>query len=128
MARSTASGGQGKRAPTKPPKAPAKSELDRVLDELSVEYLQCRDWGHSWRPFSALWQAQDNCYCSILRCARCGTERTRYIGSRGQLLGNNYQYADGYTMAGQGRMTSEDRDHIRYASIQKILTVDTVQE
>lgn len=104
-------------------------ELGQAIRGLTPEYVQCRDFGHSWRPFSARWLSRENCFESILRCARCTTERTRFLGPRGQLMTSRYDYSDGYQMPpGTGHLSSSDRDQIRLASIQSILIIDTVQE
>jgi hypothetical protein len=111
------------------PTPPAEYDLGSAIRGLNVEFVQCRDFGHSWRPFSARWLPFENCFQSVLRCARCSTTRTRYLGPRGQLQTAHYEYADGYQLPpGAGHLSSSDRDQIRLASIQAVLIEDTVQE
>lgn len=117
------------KTPTHHPNPEADSfELGKAIAELQPEHIQCRDFGHSWRPYHAIWMPKLNYYEAILKCARCGTERMRLIGARGQILGSKYEYADGYTMKGAGRMSTSDRDQVRLASIRIIEVKDTVQE
>jgi hypothetical protein len=96
--------------------------LDAALDALPATYLECRDWGHSWRPFTASYNAKERHYVQSLQCNRCGTVRDRLLGPRGQLLGNSYEYADGYLMpSGIGHLSSTDRDGIRLRSINHVI-------
>lgn len=103
-------------------------DLDASIREMSRENIECRDLRHSWRPFSARWMARGNYFEDILRCARCGTERVRHIGARGQVLSSHYEYADGYLMTGSGRMTTDMNESLRLASLRTRLVKDTVQE
>lgn len=123
----------GKPAKAKPANHPAPEpaqlfDLDAAISQLRPEYVQCRDFGHSWRPFTARWITSGNYYEQIFRCGRCETERFRYLGSRGQILSSKYDYADGYQMIGAGYLSSGDRDHIRLASIRQFEVKDSVQE
>lgn len=128
---------KAKRAPAKKPtplhKAPnlhevAHDPLDDAIDKLSTEHVQCRDFGHSWRPRGAVWIPRDNCFKQTFACARCTTERYRYLNSRGSILSASYDYPEGYQMTGHGFMTSSDRDRVRLASMKSFLVEDTVQE
>jgi hypothetical protein len=108
--------------------AGAQTALEQQIYGMAVEHVQCRDFGHSWRPFSARWLPADNCFEQILRCQRCTTTRTRHLGSRGQQLDSSYDYVEGYTVKGMGRLSGTDRDVIRLASVRSILVTDTVEE
>jgi hypothetical protein len=120
------------RTPLPKPAAPpvlSQEQVDTAIKSLPVQFLQCRDFGHTWRPLHARWVPQDNRYEAELKCPRCKTIRTRYLSSRGELLTNKYEYEDGYQMPkGMGRLEGEERDLIRLTSIQSILVVDTVAE
>lgn len=111
-----------------PAPTPPEPTLDDLLGKMETEFVQCRDFGHSWRPHVARWVGKDNCYEVIRRCARCDTERAMLLSSRGQILSSAYDYPQGYQMKGMGRMTSSDRDHVRLASLRTVLVKDTVQE
>jgi hypothetical protein len=103
-------------------------DVDAFIDNMALNHIQCRDFGHSWRPYRAWWDASEHCYISQLRCSRCRTVRHRYIGQNGQLIAGHYEYADGYLVKGIGRLTGGDRDHIRLASISRVLVPDTAEE
>jgi hypothetical protein len=108
--------------------APPASTVEEHVAAMAIEHIQCRDFGHSWRPFSARIVPAMHMIREELRCARCTTIRVRDLGMRGQLLASSYDYVDGYTRQGMGRLTGTDRDLIRLASVQHLLKVDTVQE
>lgn len=91
----------------------------RAIAEIPTDYLQCRDFGHAWQPYTARLAGAE--YLSVIRCMRCGTERTRRIGQRGQVLATDYHYADGYQIHGLGRLTGTDRDMLRLASVQRLI-------
>lgn len=104
------------------------SDLDAAISHMELEFIQCRDFGHSWRPYSARWLPSDNCYESQLRCARCKAIRTRWLSRTGSQVGGGYDYADGYLVKGIGRLTGTDRDKIRLASVLAVLPSDTASE
>jgi len=100
----------------------------RAIETMPLDHLQCRDWGHSWRPFTAHWVEADKCFESVLRCQRCRSVRIRYLSARGELLSSRYDYADNYLVEGIGRLDSEDRNHIRLASVLRVIPPDTTEE
>lgn len=96
--------------------------------ELRTDFLQCRDFGHSWRPHTARWDNEAHAYRTQLRCSRCRTIRVRWIGRTGQQLGASYDYADGYMVKGVGRLTGTDRDALRLASVLRVLPEDADED
>lgn len=121
-------------APRKPAKvSPIRGrapdfQLEAEIKAMKVDNLQCRDFGHSWRPYTASWNATERCYETQLRCARCKTMRVRLIGQAGQLLRNNYDYTEGYLIKGMGRLDTADRDVIRLQSVLRVLPEDAANE
>lgn len=104
-------------------------DLHSTVEHMNVEFVQCRDFGHSWRPYTARWVSKENAYESQLRCQRCKTIRTRWLSARGEILSGSYDYADGYTMPpGMGRLSGTDRDVIRLKSIRAVLAPDTAED
>jgi hypothetical protein len=100
--------------------------LDAVVDGMRVEHLQCRDFGHSWRPFTA--RQVKHIYEQQLRCSRCHTLRKRLLSMRGEVLSSSYEYADSYVIKGLGRIVGDEKDHLRLASILKLVVEDTAEE
>jgi hypothetical protein len=102
--------------------------VDDLIDHMQLNHLQCRDFGHAWRPWNATWSNEDRCYHAQLRCSRCKTVRVRLIGQNGALIDTHYDYPDGYLVKGMGRLTGTDRDHVRLVSVTALLTPDTDDE
>lgn len=109
-----------KAAPVKNPE-PRSFDLNTAVSTMELDHVQCRDFGHSWKPYTARWLPKFNSYESQLVCARCKTIRTRFLSRTGQQLESAYDYADGYLIKGMGRLTGSDRDVIRLASILAVL-------
>ena len=118
----------GGSAGRKPLGDPHLIEIQKAVAAMTLEHVQCRDFGHSWRPFHARWIPADNLYESQLRCSRCTTIRTRFLSRTGEQLSSGYDYAEGYTTKGLGRLSGSDRNVIRLQSIQSVLVQDTAQE
>jgi hypothetical protein len=108
-----------KATPEPEPEAPSHRELslESAIEALEAAFVQCRDFGHSWRPWRTSWSPRFNSYENQLRCTRCKTLRVRLIGRRGQIVSSHYEYPDGYQFRGLGHLSSGDRDHIRLASM-----------
>jgi hypothetical protein len=92
-------------------------------EELPDSYLQCRDLGHLWRPYTASWESQERAYRRVLVCTRCTTERTQWVSANGHIShGNAYAYPDGYSApAGTGRMDGGARDALRLQSVLRMV-------
>lgn len=101
--------------------------LAAVIDTMRVEHVQCRDFGHSWRPYTAA-RLRGGGYESTLRCSRCRTLRKRTLGNHGQVLASSYEYPEQYIILGLGRLVGEEKDHLRLASIQHVLVEDTAED
>ena len=97
-------------------------DLDAAIDGMPESHILCRDYGHSWRPHTVSELAKGAGYEQTLKCQRCRTMRRRVLDRYGTQLTNNYVYADGYLVAGLGRLTGADRDHLRLASVTNTLT------
>lgn len=111
-------------APQPAPDGP--QELGTAIKALRPEFLQCRDYLHAWRPFTAQWMPSFNVYEVREQCMRCHTLRIRELDRHGHVLARHYEYPDGYSMKGLGRLTGDDRDKIRLASLLNI--IDKKQE
>lgn len=98
------------------------------LPDIQPEHLACRDYGHAWQPFTAEWHRKQRAYFVQLRCARCGTVRARLLDRYGAQISNHYTYPDQYLVHGSGRLTGAQRDGIRLASVQRLLTAELSEE
>lgn len=92
-----------------------------ALAAMPDEHLLCRDFGHSWRPWTAEWIPQRRQYVEALVCARCQCVRRRLLDEYGALLGNAYTYPEGYLVHGVGRLTGDDRNDLRLAGLQAVI-------
>ena len=104
------------------------SGVEQAIKHMDLAHIQCRDFGHSWRPYSARWMAKDNAYQSQLQCQRCKTLRVRWLSKTGAQLSGSYDYPEGYLVKGLGRLSGTDRDVIRLQSVLSVLAVDTAEE
>lgn len=84
-------------------------------------HLLCRDFGHSWRPYTAEWIPQRRQYVEALVCTRCQCVRKRLLDEFGAQLGQSYTYPDGYLVHGIGRLTGDDRNDLRLAGLQAVM-------
>lgn len=100
---------------------PHSLDVEKAVTAMPVEHVQCRDFGHNWQPHNAVWLDRDQCYQVDLRCSRCTTVRTRLLNRRGAQLDSHYNYPDGYTITGIGRLTGTDRDQIRLKSVLSLI-------
>lgn len=93
--------------------------------ELPDSFIMCRDFGHTWRPFKARYNPEEQGYDRVLRCGRCRTERSQTISGAGLVLYGQYDYPDGYTApAGTGRLDSEARGALRLESTLRLISKD----
>jgi hypothetical protein len=100
------------------PNEPEAFDLAAAIDAMPESHIHCRDYGHSWRPFTASYDARERCYVQQLRCTRCRTLRQRLLDTHGQVIKSAYVYADNYLVKGIGRLGAEARGEVRLASVQ----------
>jgi hypothetical protein len=96
-------------------------DLDRVIDDMPIEYVQCRDYMHGWRSFTAK-RIDNGLIEQTQRCGRCRSTRTRVLNGRGGVVESwKIDYVDGYLIKGLGRITGADADHVRLRSVEALL-------
>jgi hypothetical protein len=108
-------------APVLPPGRHADFNVEAAIHDMPDNYIQCRDFNHSWRPFTASWDSKARCYETELRCTRCKTIKKRRMDSDGSILRSGYDYTDGYLIKGMGRIIGSERDALRLESIMRVL-------
>lgn len=86
------------------------------VDDIPDEYLLCRDLGHAWAPSDVKISRKFGEIHRILQCRSCPTQRTQVLSLDGGLKKNKYDYPEHYTLHGIGRLTVDDRAHIRVVS------------
>lgn len=95
-------------------------EARAFAETLPDSYLQCRDFGHLWRPFTARWQPDDSVWERRIRCVRCYTERVQTLSRSGATISGHYVYPDGYLHATLGRLAGTARDALRLESVTRL--------
>lgn len=89
----------------------------QVADDLPDTYLLCRELAHAWLPFNANIDRHGIIERTV-RCSRCQTKRIMGVNSRnGEILSSRYEYPEGYTLRGVGRIAGPARDVLRLASL-----------
>lgn len=101
------------------------SEVEQFAHGLSMNYLQCRELGHNWRPHTARWVQDQGCYERVLRCVRCQTLRIQLLDQYGAIISSSYKHAEGYLHKGMGRIVGESRDIVRLESLTRFLSSAT---
>jgi hypothetical protein len=97
-------------------------EVQAWADELPDRYLLCRDLGHTWKPFTARWDAEARAYVRELKCSRCKAIRSQHLDAYGSVVSGGYDYPDGYQApAGTGRITGDGRGALRLSSTLRLI-------
>lgn len=91
-----------------------------VADKYPDKYLQCRDYGHGWKPNNAVW-LEDGFIERVLRCDRCKTERFQILDKNGYIISGYYHYSSGYQIPGAGRLDTNARAVLRHANLLRIM-------
>jgi hypothetical protein len=104
---------------------PTFDEVAAWQRSLPTEYLQCRDFGHLWRPTTVHYDPADRTYTQTMRCGRCLTERDRTLSISGAILASQYHYVSGYSApSGTGQLGTVGRDHLRLESVLRMIGND----
>lgn len=98
------------------------NSIDIIIANMKRSFLECRDWGHTWRPYDARIDNKGKFYIEILRCTRCVSRRERKIAyPSGGILKTTYTYPEGYLVPGWGGMTKNDKGILRIAVLQMMI-------
>ena len=90
--------------------------------ELPDEFLECRDYGHNWKPWAVKFDEEHNAYVRVARCRECKSTRPEWVGLGGSRDRANIRYRDGYLApAGTGRLVGEERNMLRLESVTRQL-------
>ena len=96
----------------------AMSDIFAFAEDLPEKYLECRELGHLWRPWTAI-SNPDGGFDRTLRCTRCTCKRIQVLSGRGVVLRNYYEHPEGYLHKGMGRIEGDARGALRLASVRK---------
>lgn len=104
-----------------PPPDEQHFDMDSAIAQMSDNQIMCRELRHAWKPWTVHTDTKAKLYEVKLRCTKCKTVRVREIGFHGQLIGNRYEYPDGYLVKGLGRLDDNDRARLRLESVFRLL-------
>lgn len=100
---------------------PTRRQVQQFAQGLSQEFLECRQYGHAWKPYTV--DSGGGLYEVTIRCSRCTSEGVDTVNRRGQRIRpRRPRYAQGYLASGMGRMTGEAASVIRMEMIQRLTT------
>ena len=85
------------------------------MRRIADQFLPCRDYGHTWLPYDAVFENKPYRIHRILVCGKCSTRRRQTLDSKFEIVGNGYSYPKGYVSVG-GRLSGQDRAAIRARS------------
>ena len=97
------------------------SSVKALVKDMESSYLQCRDYGHAWKPVTAY--REGSVFIRVLGCANCETQKKQRLSRRGEILSSSMVYPKGYLFHGVGRIAGEAKDVVRLASLQLELEV-----
>lgn len=95
-------------------------DVAKFAERLPNDYLMCRTWAHSWDPGSSSVQRSNGRIHWTVGCSICGTVRTRFMNPSGGILGNRYDYPEGYQSDGMGRISQRGMAQIRMETLKRI--------
>lgn len=107
-------------------KAPQWASLDdveRLADQWTPDILRCRTYGHLWEPQQATYNSKYRYYKVVQICRSCDSYRNMELDSRGHVVSQSIDYADGYLSKGVGRIIGDGRDILRLQTVLKTFDV-----
>lgn len=97
-------------------------ELAHWAEHLPASFMECRDMGHSWKPYTVAYSAKTRGYIRTLRCQRCKTDRHQWLTSSGHVEATSYDYPDDYARPkGMGSYDTATRDMVRLLDTTRLL-------
>ena len=103
-----------------PSQAERRGLIKEFVEELPDTFLQCREMGHNWRPFTAS-RYRDGGFLRVLRCSRCYCKKEQDLSSTGMILSTQYKHPEGYLIHGVGQLVGEERGTLRLESVTRII-------
>jgi hypothetical protein len=99
------------------------SEVESQADQWSEDFLQCRLYGHPWRPSRATFNSRFRYYYVVQLCPRCLSERHAELNERGHIMASWMKYPEGYLTKKIGRIVGDGRDVLRLAALTRVYDV-----
>lgn len=97
-------------------------DVESATQSWSEGQVQCRIYGHSWRPFTAT--HRPGSYTIYQRCQRCANQRWMEHDERGYPLTPwSIRYEEGYLLHKLGRVGHDGKAVLRMATLRGLLVV-----
>jgi len=109
--------------PLSPPRYATPTEVESQASRWSEDFLECRLYGHHWKPSSATFHGVYHYWRIVQVCPRCTSERVAELDGHGRVTSQAIHYAEGYLTDGIGRIVGDARDTLRLATVQRIYAV-----
>jgi hypothetical protein len=106
------------------PRHASVSEVQALTNQWSPGILECRAYGHQWRPSRVIYNKVDRFYAIYQSCPRCECERYQEMTVAGHVVASYIHYAPGYLAEGSGRIIGEAKDAVRVAAVTRVWTVE----
>ena len=100
---------------------------------LDDTHVLCRTYGHTWNPVNVVRTLNSRGrpieYRAYLHCSRCDANRTQRLDAYGDIVGNTYRYAEGYTKRpDEERITRADARHEYIERLSERLSLIDIEE
>jgi hypothetical protein len=110
-----------------PSDTPRFASPDDVEDEAAGwpnDFLECRLYGHVWRPNRATFNRTLRYYYVVQACSRCHSERHSELDQRGRVTAVWMRYAEGYLTKKIGRIIGDAKDSLRLIGLGRVYEIE----
>lgn len=106
------------------PKQDDEVDVEHLIEEMPDRFIECREYRHAWRPFTATVHQATRIVERARRCSRCRLIRYEVVTFNGRKISGHYgKYPSGYQLKGSGNLHGPDlRDRVRAESVMRSLT------
>lgn len=103
-----------------------REKVEKAAEEWPDKFIQCRIYGHSWRPLTVARHGAG--YEVTQRCSSCRNQRSQDMDSNGYSSPWRMTYVDNYLLKDMGRVDGDGRAVLRLAAIRHMKIIDDVNE
>lgn len=102
----------------------APKDVRKMAQTWDQDQLECRLYGHDWKPQRANQDGKTLLIAVVQLCPRCDSERHQEISGRtGAVFAQWIDYGEGYLMQGMGRIGSDGRNVLRLEAVTQIYKI-----
>jgi hypothetical protein len=96
------------------PKVANIHDVELLAEDLSDNFLRCRDFGHQWKMANA--KKVGRTWERTMYCPSCKYNKHQVLDSHGVIITEKPDYPDGYLIKGMGRINGDGKAVLRLAS------------